>query len=131
VRRGRKKAMELVGLLFSWISLFSWIGFVIVTALAASARGRDAFGWLILAMLFSPFALLAVLVLGKRETAGASTTDERRRILNDDGKWKCPWCFGEVDPRASACPHCGRATIPFLEPESASPRNPKDDSAGW
>ncbi|HLD67835.1 MAG TPA: hypothetical protein VJA19_17540 [Pseudomonas sp.] len=45
-----------------WIAICVWLSFGVVTALAASARGRSAGGWLILGSFFSVFALIAVLV---------------------------------------------------------------------
>lgn len=40
-----------------------WIGIAVVTGLAAQARGRSFWGWAGLGVLFSVFALLAVLVM--------------------------------------------------------------------
>lgn len=40
-----------------------WIGFAVVTALAAPGRGRSAWAWFGLGLLFGVFALIAVLVL--------------------------------------------------------------------
>lgn len=45
-----------------WIAICVWLSFGVVTALAASTRGRSAVGWLILGFFFSAFALIAVLV---------------------------------------------------------------------
>ena len=50
--------------------LFVWIGFAVVTAIAASARGRSALGWGVLGLVFGVFALIAVLVM-KDESRGA------------------------------------------------------------
>lgn len=47
-----------------------WLGFAIVTALAASGRGRSGFGWFLLGLVFGAFALIAVLVLAPK-AAGA------------------------------------------------------------
>jgi len=44
-----------------------WIGFGIVTALAASARGRSFFGWLVIGCLTGVFGLIAVLVMNRVE----------------------------------------------------------------
>jgi hypothetical protein len=44
---------------FLWI----WIGFGIVTALAAAARGRNALGWFCIGCIGGVFALIAVLVM--------------------------------------------------------------------
>lgn len=40
-----------------------WIGFAVVTALAAAARGRNFFGWLVIGGLTGVFGLIAVLVM--------------------------------------------------------------------
>lgn len=40
-----------------------WIGFAVVTALAAQARGRSFIGWLVIGCLTGVFGLLAVLVM--------------------------------------------------------------------
>jgi len=40
-----------------------WIGFAVVTAMAASARGHNTWLWLGLGFLFSVFALITVLVI--------------------------------------------------------------------
>ncbi|PWG16250.1 hypothetical protein [Salibaculum griseiflavum] len=52
------------------------VGFAVVTALAAQARGRNFFGWLLLGLLFGVFALLAVLVMERNpeQSANQSST---------------------------------------------------------
>ncbi len=40
-----------------------WLAFAVVTALAASGRGRSGLGWFFLGMVFGAFALVAVLVM--------------------------------------------------------------------
>jgi hypothetical protein len=47
------------------ITLFLWLAFVVLTVLAARSRGRSGLAWAALAALFGPFALLAVLVMGR------------------------------------------------------------------
>jgi hypothetical protein len=44
-----------------------WLAFAIVTALAASARGRSGILWFIVGLFFGIFALIAVLVIGRAE----------------------------------------------------------------
>lgn len=44
-----------------------WFAMAVITALAASARGRSAIGWFVLGLLFSVFALLAVLVMENKK----------------------------------------------------------------
>ncbi|WP_417701902.1 hypothetical protein [Pseudophaeobacter sp.] len=40
-----------------------WIGFAVVTAIAASSRGRSFVGWLIIGAITGIFGLIAVLVM--------------------------------------------------------------------
>lgn len=49
--------------------LVIWLGFAIVTAMAAPARGRSAWGWFALGLIFGGFALIAVLVLPSKAAA--------------------------------------------------------------
>lgn len=41
-----------------------WIGFAVVTALAASSRRRSGGAWFAIGLAFGVFALIAVLVMG-------------------------------------------------------------------
>ncbi len=50
-----------------------WVGFGVVTAIAAAARGRNFLGWLVLGCLFGVFGLLSVLVM--RPVAQSSTAN--------------------------------------------------------
>jgi uncharacterized membrane protein len=50
------------------------VGFAVVTALAAQARGRNFFGWLLLGLLFGVFALLAVLVMERNPEQSTTQT---------------------------------------------------------
>ena len=43
--------------------LFIWLGFGVVTALAASARGRNPVAWLFIGAITGVFGLIAVLVM--------------------------------------------------------------------
>lgn len=43
--------------------LFVWLGFAIVTAIAANARGHSAGMWFVIGILGGVFALIAVLVM--------------------------------------------------------------------
>jgi predicted outer membrane lipoprotein len=49
--------------------LFIWLAFGIVTALAASARGRSFFAWLVIGCLTGIFGLIAVLVMENLKTS--------------------------------------------------------------
>lgn len=52
-----------------------WIGFAVVTALAANARQRGAFVWFLLGLVFGIFALIAVLVMGTPEPQEVAKTE--------------------------------------------------------
>lgn len=52
--------------------VFIWVAFGVVTAIAASQRGRSAVGWFLLGILFSFFALIVVLILPRVETKQAA-----------------------------------------------------------
>ena len=45
-----------------WIFIL-WLAFAVLTALAASARGRNGAAWFILGAIFGVFAFVAVLVM--------------------------------------------------------------------
>jgi hypothetical protein len=49
-----------------------WFGIAIVTAFAASARGRSGIFWFFMGLLVSIFATLAVLVLPSRKVIDGS-----------------------------------------------------------
>lgn len=52
------------------VILFVWLGFAVVTALAAGARGRNPVAWFFIGALGGVFALIAVLVMENRNQAG-------------------------------------------------------------
>lgn len=68
-----------------------WIGFAIAVAAWANSLGRNAFGWLCLAIIISP--LLAGIFLA---------------IAGQNGK-VCPKCAEKVRREAAVCKHCGAA----------------------
>jgi hypothetical protein len=85
------------------LSLFLfWFGIAFVTGVAASARGRNGFGWFLLGLVFSPLALIAVLVLPKLDP-NAPTPETHLR---------CPDCKELVLKEARVCKHCGCKLIP-------------------
>ena len=44
-----------------------WLAIAIITGIAANARGRSGGGWFVLGLLFGIFALIAVLVMERKE----------------------------------------------------------------
>lgn len=86
-----------------------WIGIAIVTGIAASNKGRSAFGWFILGALFSLLALLLVLVLPSlKQIASANYAD----ALSPDTHVRCPDCREIIFKDARKCKHCGTALLP-------------------
>ena len=73
----------------------------ILTALAAKAKGRPMVPWFLTTLVFSVFALLAVLI-----APGA-------------GK-KCPKCAETVKRDATVCKHCGHEFVHAGQPAPAA-----------
>src|SRR3546814_5765472 len=61
-----------------WLLL--WIGFAVVTAIAASSRGRSGGVWFFLGLVFGVFGLIAVLVMPRVE---AYTPAPRMALPNE------------------------------------------------
>lgn len=60
-------------------------------------------------------AYLLYRIFGRsKEKVTSPSTTKPRPIVRDNvaGKYQCPWCFGEIDPRAEVCPHCRKPTTP-------------------
>jgi len=76
-----------------------WIVCAFVAAAIASAKGRSAFGWFILGLLFSVFAVLVVLVLPSKNRPTSYGPRDRTK--------DCPDCAEEVLAAANVCKHCG------------------------
>jgi hypothetical protein len=86
-----------------------WLGIATITGLAASARGRNGFGWFLLGMLFSVLALLAVLVMGKAEAetvAAAPYTPAPMAPRAKSGLY-CSACGAPVTLQDKFCHGCG------------------------
>lgn len=88
---------------------FLWFAFAVVVGVGASARGRNGFGWWLLAMLISP--LLAVILLALLPSIGSDTVP----APSPNTHVKCPDCAELVLREARACKHCGCKLVPHSE----------------
>lgn len=75
-------------------------------------------GWTVLFWLWSLFWALS-----GPDGRLAPKPDSARKVQRDNaaGQWQCPWCFGEVDPRAEVCRHCRKPVEPVLPSEKRAP----------
>lgn len=53
--------------------LFVWLGFAVVTAIAAGSRGHSAGLWFVIGLLGGVFALIAVLVIKRGDEGGVAS----------------------------------------------------------
>jgi hypothetical protein len=93
--------------------LLLWFVLAIVVGIIAGSRGRDGFGWFVLAVIISPLiAGILVLALPNPEIA-------RREAEERCNSRKCPFCAELVKKEAVICKHCGNKLPPV---PSAPPR---------
>jgi hypothetical protein len=83
---------------------YAWFAFVILTAIAAGARGRSVLGWLLLGFVFGIFALILVLILPNRKQDALAPTPKTHL--------RCPDCQELVQWEARKCKHCGCRLMP-------------------
>ena len=90
-----------------------WITGAIIVGIIAGSRGRAAWGWLFLALMFSPLLMgILVLAMGHVRQAVGPVTHVR-----------CTDCKEVVRRDASKCKHCGSV----LTPQPYSPEAVKAD----
>jgi hypothetical protein len=102
-------------------ALILWLFFVIVTGAVAANKDRNVFGWVLLAALFSFFALIVVAVLPSQKTAAVVAGGE---IATPETHVRCPDCKELVRADAVVCYHCRRSLTPGTpEPVARSSRH--------
>jgi hypothetical protein len=72
------------------VFIYIWVGFAVVTALAAATRDRSAVGWFFIGLLGGIFALIAVLVMRLGERVEATATSQPNWTPGQGSKPKGP-----------------------------------------
>lgn len=115
-----------------FVLLMSGIG----SALVASNKGRNSFGWFLIGFLIGPMGFILSLIISKN-----TKVLEENAIQNSELKI-CPYCAELIKYQAKICKHCGRdfseialSTLPLDIPENQSPekkvRTPTIHDAIW
>lgn len=101
-----------------------WLGCGVITAIIASSKGRNGFGWLIIGCILGIFGIILAAVLPSIQTARA---DEVVPLALA----KCPDCAEFIQPEARVCKHCGYRFVDGAEPIDARPLAPDIDVSRW
>ena len=77
--------------------LFLWIGLAVAIGIFAANKGRNGFGWFLLAIIISPLvAGIIVIAISNLKTEKSART----------GYIECWHCAEMVKAKAKVCPHC-------------------------
>jgi hypothetical protein len=90
--------------LMFWALVF-WCGFAAAVGILAGNKGRNGFGWFVLALIISPL-LAGILALAVSDLA----SEKSQRT----GYVECPHCAEMVKAKARICPHCRLDLIPTV-----------------
>lgn len=86
--------------------LVLWIVILAMTAYAAKSRGRSVPRWIAIGFFFPGLALIAVLILPRREKTGVDG------LVHEDLR-PCPSCAQDIKASASRCKHCAAQVEPI------------------
>ena len=87
-----------------------WLLCGAASAMVASSKGRDAFGWFLIGALFGPIGLLICLIAGKKEKVIEENS------INSGNYKKCPYCEELIKSEAMICKHCSKEqSLPAVE----------------
>ena len=79
-----------------------WLLFGIVSAVAASTKGRGGCGWFVLGVLLGPFGLILALVVSPDQQVIET------KSLQSGTMKRCPFCAELIRSSATICRFCGK-----------------------
>jgi hypothetical protein len=111
-----------------------WLLLCAVVAVAAASRGRNGFGWFLLAFFLSPliagFLIIALPSHRVPVSAGQARPASEQGLIEwittkktDTSLRACPFCAEAVQPEAVICRYCGRDLPPAPKPAPRWPWN--------
>lgn len=92
---------------------FVWFVCAVVTAIIASSRGRNGFGWFLLGCIFGIFAVILVAALPSQKAVPIVVEGE---VATAATHVRCPSCKGLVRKDAVVCLHCRKDLTPDTTP---------------
>jgi hypothetical protein len=114
---------------------FFWILFSVFIGVGASSRGRNGFGWFVLAVVISP--VLALILLALMPSLARPPVDLKSGLpiqpsaptpyVSSDDLRKCPECAELIKREARKCKHCGSQVEPLHAQQKASEVTAGDD----